>query len=548
MYSALIVEDELFALHSMRDMLDWNGAGIDRVYEAANGKEAYEVYLRQRPDIILTDLSMPVMDGLALIRNIREKEADAKTRIIIMTCIDDFTQAQQALNMGVSHYFLKATASCRDIQKILQDTTMDLDRERLGQDTNSAERAMQILKYGKALPPEDAAAALLAAGISPKEDYAVLLLSLPRKDSLLPDREILQRAVKAYSGADAKILRISSACCAFLLHQENAERLSGALPLLCTELSAPGSGQMRACMSGRTQGSDRLAEAVRQAEKGLELCYFTGVYSSLYAGQEDFPVPEDISIRLLALPNVFLHVPRKFADSYESRIRQITSRSYPDSGSFQEALSAVAVWLSMQTDSARDSLEESCVSCTRKISESETLRECIACFEQYATDILNLSSFSKQMPDCVKEALHYIHSNLDHALSLNEIAEHIHLNPAYLSTLFRKVMDQSPISYINSVRIERAKLLLRSTEQSISEIAASLGFTQDIYFYRLFKQLTKVTPSEYRSSARWQEERTGQWMPEARYNETLSGDRHLKPAKKGQTDDRSESVGEEENT
>lgn len=548
MYSALIVEDELFALHSMRDMLDWNGAGIDRVYEAANGKEAYEVYLRQRPDIILTDLSMPVMDGLALIRNIREKEADAKTRIIIMTCIDDFTQAQQALNMGVSHYFLKATASCRDIQKILQDTTMDLDRERLGQDTNSAERAMQILKHGRALPPEDAAAALLAAGISPKEDYAVLLLSLPRKDSLLPDREILQRAVKAYSGADVKILRISSACCAFLLHQENAERLSGTLPLLCTELSAPGSGQMRACMSGRTQGSDRLAEAVRQAEKGLELCYFTGVYSSLYAGQEDFPVPEDISIRLLALPNVFLHVPRKFADSYESRIRQITSRSYPDSGSFQEALSAVAVWLSMQTDSARDSLEESCVSCTRKISESETLRECIACFEQYATDILNLSSFSKQMPDCVKEALHYIHSNLDHALSLNEIAEHIHLNPAYLSTLFRKVMDQSPISYINSVRIERAKLLLRSTEQSISEIAASLGFTQDIYFYRLFKQLTKVTPSEYRSSARWQEERTGQWMPEARYNETLSGDRHLKPAKKGQADDRSESVGEEENT
>ena len=83
----------------------------------------------------------------------------------------------------MSHYFLKATASCRDIQKILQDTTMDLDRERLGQDTNSAERAMQILKHGRALPPEDAAAALLAAGISPKEDYAVLLLSLPRHPS-----------------------------------------------------------------------------------------------------------------------------------------------------------------------------------------------------------------------------------------------------------------------------------------------------------------------------------------------------------------------------
>lgn len=273
-----------------------------------------------------------------------------------------------------------------------------------------------------------------------------------------------------------------------------------ALPHLCAELSASVDGGMRACMSGRAHGPESLAEAVRQAQKGLDLCYFTGASSSLYAGQEEFPVPEDISIRLLTLPNVFLHVPRKFADSYETRIRQITSRRYPDSGSFQEALSAVAVWLSMQTDSAKDSLEENCVLCTRQMSESETLQECVACFEQYATDILNLSSFSRQMPDCVKEALHYIHSNLDHALSLNEIAEHIHLNPAYLSTLFRKVMNQSPISYINSVRIERAKLLLRSTDQPVSEIAASLGFTQDIYFYRLFKQLTKVTPNEYRSS------------------------------------------------
>lgn len=531
MYSAMIVEDELFALHSMRDMLDWNRAGIDKVYEAANGKEAYEIYLRERPDIILTDLSMPVMDGLTLIRNIREKETDAKTRIIIMTCLDDFTQAQQALNMGVSHYFLKATASCRDIQEILQGTTRDLDKERLPQDTDPAEKTMQILSHGSSLPPEDAAAALLAAGISPEEDYAVLLLCLSWTDSPQPAPENLQQTVRACSGADTQILRISPGYYGLLLHQEDAGRLSIALSRLCAELSAEGNGEMLAGMSGQTKGPGNLAEAVRQAEKGLNRCFFTGVCPSLYAGQEDFPVPEDIAVRLLALPNVFLHVPHKFVDSYEARIRQATSRCYPDSRSFKEALSAVAVWLSMQTDSAKDSLEESCVACTRRISESGTLRECVACFEHYATDILNLSSFSRQMPDCVKEALHYIHSNLDHPLSLNEIAEHIHLNPAYLSTLFRRTMNQSPISYINSVRIERAKLLLRSTNQSISEIAASLGFAQDIYFYRLFKQLTKVTPSEYRASAQRQDSKTGQWMPEARYGGTPSGDGQQTPGK-----------------
>ncbi|WP_300713520.1 helix-turn-helix domain-containing protein [uncultured Acetatifactor sp.] len=531
MYSALIVEDELFALHSMRDMLDWNIANIGKVYEAANGKEAYEVYLRERPDIILTDLCMPVMDGLTLIRNIREKEADSKTRIIIMTCLNDFAQAQQALNMGVSHYFLKATASCRDIQEILQTTTKDLDKDRLQQNSNPAEKAMQVLKHSGSLPPEDAAAALLAAGISSDEEYAVLLLRLPWEGFPQPGLEILQRTVRACSRADTEILHISPGYFALLLNQEDAGHLSTALSRLCAELSVGGGREMLAGMSGRTRDPGNLAEAMRQAGKGLDLCFFTGVCPSFYVGQEGFSVPEDIAMQLLALPNVFLHIPRKFVDSYETRIRQVTSRSYPDSRSFKETLSAVAVWLSMQTDSAKDSLEENCVACTRRISESETLRECVACFEQYATDILNLSSFSRQMPDCVKEALQYIYSNLDHPLSLNEIAEHIHLNPAYLSTLFRRVMNQSPISYINSVRIERAKLLLRSTNLSVSEIAASLGFSQDIYFYRLFKHFTQVTPSEYRSSAQWQNGEAEQRMPETRYGGTLSMDRRQTPIK-----------------
>lgn len=399
MYSALIVEDELFALHSMRDMLDWNIANIGKVYEAANGKEAYEVYLRERPDIILTDLCMPVMDGLTLIRNIREKEADSKTRIIIMTCLNDFAQAQQALNMGVSHYFLKATASCRDIQEILQTTTKDLDKDRLQQNSNPAEKAMQVLKHSGSLPPEDAAAALLAAGISSDEEYAVLLLRLPWEGFPQPGLEILQRTVRACSRADTEILHISPGYFALLLNQEDAGHLSTALSRLCAELSVGGGREMLAGMSGRTRDPGNLAEAMRQAGKGLDLCFFTGVCPSFYAGQEGFSVPEDIAMQLLALPNVFLHIPRKFVDSYETRIRQVTSRSYPDSRSFKETLSAVAVWLSMQTDSAKDSLEENCVACTRRISESETLRECVACFEQYATDILNLSSFSRQMPD-----------------------------------------------------------------------------------------------------------------------------------------------------
>lgn len=112
------------------------------------------------------------------------------------------------------------------------------------------------------------------------------------------------------------------------------------------------------------------------------------------------------------------------------------------------------------------------------------------------------SCFFVQIPEGIRMALLYIHSNLDRPITLKELAEQACLNPSYFSTLFHRTMKQNPISYINSARIERAKLLLRSTDLPISQIALSLGFSQDLYFFRIFKQLTNETPNKYRSVSR----------------------------------------------
>lgn len=505
MYTALIVEDELFALHSMRAALDWQGAGIDRVYEAVNGEEAYKLYLQEHPDIILTDLKMPVMDGITLIRTIREKEADTKTRFVIMSCLDEFTLVQQALNMGVSHYFLKATTSCRDMQEILKNITKELDEEtqKSRRSIGDAEKAVQNLDRGCSLPSCEAADALSCVGFSPNEPYVMLLFvagASDGKNSMLPDSDMINGKIEELSGEPAEALRISASRCAVLLKKGQADRLTGLMPRLCGELSRDKMAGLRIGMSRQQKGSEHLADAMGQAQSALDTCYFTGSGFAVYSGQKDSALPENISMRLLSLPETFPHLPGTFVDSYKTRMRQIASQGYPDTAAFKKALSATVIWLSIQTDCISDSLEDVCVSCTHEISESRNLLESIESFEQFAMDILSLSSFSRQMPDGVKEVLLYIHANLDHQLTLNELAEHTHLNPSYLSTLFHRVMRQSPISYVNSVRIERARILLRTTDLPISQISSSLGFSQDIYFYRLFKRLTNTTPSEYREA------------------------------------------------
>ena len=336
-------------------------------------------------------------------------------------------------------------------------------------------------------------------GMQPDRRYALLLLSAARagrRDAdALPDFDVLSQTVKELSGVSADILRISAGSCAILLGGNQAARL-------CDTLSGGALPGLRAGMSLQGTGAARLPEAMWQAKCALDACYFTGAPFTLYAGREGNAFPEQLSARLLSLPKAFIHLPGKFVDQYEAQTRQITSRLYSDSTAFKKALCAMVVWLSMQTDCIGESLEDGCMGCIHQISESETLLESVVCFEQFTTDILSLSSFSQQMPAGVTSALLYIHSNLDHPLTLHEIAEHTHLNPSYLSTLFHRVMRQSPISYVNSVRIERARILLRNTDLPVSQIASSLGFSQDIYFYRLFKRLSHETPSEYRAAYR----------------------------------------------
>ena len=93
----------------------------------------------------------------------------------------------------------------------------------------------------------------------------------------------------------------------------------------------------------------------------------------------------------------------------------------------------------------------------------------------------------------------YIEENYANTtLSVDSIAQAIHLSPNYISHLFKKEMNDAPSVYINKVRIEKAKILLRTGNRTLSDIAAAVGYSDSNYFMRIFKKLTGTTPSGYR--------------------------------------------------
>ena len=127
MFTVLIVEDEVLVSISIKNMIDWAKLDMCVIGEAQNGKDAYELYQREKPNLVITDIKMPVMDGLQLISKIREK--DKQTKIIILTCYDEFDLVHKALMLGVSDYILKLRITTKEIEPVLQKVRSEMQSE-----------------------------------------------------------------------------------------------------------------------------------------------------------------------------------------------------------------------------------------------------------------------------------------------------------------------------------------------------------------------------------------------------------------------------------
>lgn len=111
MLRVMIVEDEHFVRIGIKNSVPWEKYGMQVICDAENGRQALDQYEKYRPEIIITDLKMPVMGGIELIKEIRA--TDKRARFIILTCLDEFSLVQEAIRLGASAYILKLTSGTR---------------------------------------------------------------------------------------------------------------------------------------------------------------------------------------------------------------------------------------------------------------------------------------------------------------------------------------------------------------------------------------------------------------------------------------------------
>ena len=127
MYKMMIVEDELFVRIGLEHAVNWADYGIQLLPSASNGREALELYEQYHPHLILTDISMPEIGGLELIRRIRNQ--DKTVKFIVLTCLEDYQTAKQVLNLSVSHYYNKSELDIEELKTYITGIIAELDQQ-----------------------------------------------------------------------------------------------------------------------------------------------------------------------------------------------------------------------------------------------------------------------------------------------------------------------------------------------------------------------------------------------------------------------------------
>lgn len=495
MYKLLIVDDEPTIRKGLSQFIPWSSLDAVVSGEAANGKEAMALIESLHPDIVITDIRMPVMDGIAVARYLHEHFPQIKC--IILTGYAEFEYAQSAIRYGVVDFVLKPTSR----EKLIQAVRLAQERIRSSGDSE-LERALLrehlLQQLTRGVEPENAIRRLNGAGLKPAGFYlAAFQLSeyQPKKkesnfQSLknMVSMQISQGACYRYDG-DILLTLIP-------MGRPSAQAVSEPCREICDAVNNFSNTKVSAGVSAFHDALSELPAAALEAVEALaqhfyddsELCFYRGpadrqfvTYTPFLCGLEAHLESYDFDAAREDL-NAFLSGLRsRFTESREA---------------IETGVQVYLLCARVLSKSGREPLSEgmeTVTACT-SISRLETvLRAILAQAEE------KLRVRAKHTSTAVTQALEYIDAHLAGDLRLDIIAGAVHLNPHHLCRVFKKETGETLGDYITRTRVEYAKTLLADPDIRAYEVAELAGFNDPAYFSSTFKKVTGLSPREFQS-------------------------------------------------
>lgn len=496
----VIVEDEIKIREGMSKLIQQHTEHIV-VGEAKNGEEGLSLILRHKPDLVITDILMPVMDGLVMLE--RLQELGIKIHAVILSGYSEFEYAKKAIHLGVKDYLLKPIAA-EDVQQVLEHIEQKIVQEKNAlkgtpqsciRDAimGSTEYSEEILKaichftdtmeYIIFLGCTDGAKATYSNEYMDKiqrfQDRfpSVLIYSFyletTREIVTLMAGELPYKEIKEYF--EKRILLPYKGKKEQTLWCMEKFKNIGDLPIIFKQLQAI--LRYGISLGGDMLITNEMVSNLTGDDYNYPIEIENKIKSAICNGQlEDL---EKYKVEFFDYMKEKLYEPDSIIDGYmrlytatANLIQEIDTKTY-------ELLNNKHVLKRMGATRTRYELEEAYSSVIQLLMNAPGKRE----------DIRNYT---------IKRALNYIKSHYKEGITLEEVADHLDITPEYLCTLFNKEIGMNFSVFLRDFRLSHAKRLLKGTNMKIYEIAAEVGYSDPKYFIRVFKENIGIPPGEFR--------------------------------------------------
>lgn len=541
MLKMIIADDESIVRKGLRNIFPWEEYGIEIIAESANGQEALDLCMQLKPDILFTDIRMPMMDGLEVAIKLREQGNDLK--IIILSGAQDFNFAKTALAINAEGYITKPI-KMNELKEVIKKVTQNISMER-----NREEKIQQLTKQlqENMLVMRDKFLRNLITGIySNEQDIRDKLDYF--KIPLAPDESVLvsviqiddyNEIIERYTEDDKQLLSFSvnnildetvrNYNCGFsLLINENEfavifnykSQINNKYMDVCEEIS----GYIKRFLD--ISVSIGLGQPVSQALQ-LSSSYKSAkvvLQYRFYSGKGSILSINDLNNIIEGNKNTKFS---EYSNMYEAESRLINHVQLGDSAAVSEIIDEIFKILCSGEKVSANYIHYFCAEMIsfvyRAIYElGESLDNIVAersvildkvyktenvfDLQSYLTSLFTeitkyfMKKHKQKNSKIIEKIKKMIELGYKDDIDVKTISNEVYLSPNYISLIFKQETGESIIEYLTKVRMETAKELIKTTDMKISEISERVGYESQYYFSTVFKKYAGIHPTKYRTS------------------------------------------------
>jgi len=515
MLGVLIVDDEAIVRMNLKSMIDWEKEGFYIVGEAENGKSGLELILREKPDIVITDIKMPVMDGLEMIHEACRVNDSGK--YVVLSSYEEFGLLKTAMNYGVTEYLLKLELTPPILKKALENQREALmqGKERLpGREMSASGKAAAFLRRVLAghTVQEELAGLFEQAGIDPRRlsCAGIRFSPLNRKNSFGEEDyrtietaalSIINDITKPYFPGISFLA--DSGLCLFVYSPrqggaEAREMCEVIIQMLRHNLNLAAS----AGISSQESSWDEINRVMIDAVQSTEEIFFRGPGGIVYSAELGAAVSGPLSPVVYNWAEPYKQaLELREADKVKSIFQTIDGLliRLSRAEAFNLCFSVLGITLPvLKKESGRQAFfDENIYETIGVIETLEGLREWMKSLESRILDFFSLLPEKSYEDHIVIAAKRYIAENCRRPISLNTAAKDLSISAGYLSSVFKRRTSTGFVEYITRVKIDEAKNLLLSGQYKIYEVSDLVGYEDNGYFIKTFHKITGMTPKEY---------------------------------------------------